>query len=76
MDIVCPVTVVLGTARLTVRQCLALRPQSVVPMKESAGEDLQILVNGCLIARGEVIIVEDSAGARVTSVPGDLTEEA
>ena len=48
-DLRCPVTVVLGTASITVRQCLALGPQVVLRLEQAAGEDLRIDVNGVTI---------------------------
>ena len=68
-DIVCDVWVLLGTGTVPVRRCLALQRQSVLQLNQSAGEDLQILVNGSLVARGEVVIVEDSTALRVTDIP-------
>ncbi len=58
----------LGTGSITVRQCLALDRNSLVELGQSAGEDLQLTVNGVLLARGEVVIIEDSAGLRITEV--------
>jgi flagellar motor switch protein FliN/FliY len=72
---VCDLWVLLGTGRVSVRRCLALQRQSVLQLDQSAGEDLQILVNGSLVARGEVVIVEDSTALRVTDIPvGSGTE--
>jgi flagellar motor switch protein FliN/FliY len=62
----CPVTVVLGTASITVRQCLALQPQVVLRLEQAAGEDLRIDVNGVTIARGEVAIIDTSTAVRLT----------
>ena len=65
-DLRCPVTVVLGTASITVRQCLALGPQVVLRLEQAAGEDLRIDVNGVTIARGEVAIIDTSTAIRLT----------
>jgi flagellar motor switch protein FliN/FliY len=67
--VVCDVWVLLGTGAVTVRRCLALQRQSVLRLNQSAGEDLQIFVNGGLVARGEVVIVEDSTAIRITDIP-------
>lgn len=67
-DISCPVHVVLGTGSVTVRQCLALTRHSVLRLEQSAGEDLSLQVNGVLVARGEVVIVEDSTALRLTEI--------
>ena len=72
-DLRCPVTVLLGTGSVTVRQCLELKPNSVVTLRQGVGDDLELRVNGVLIAHGEVVIVEDTTSFRVTSV--DVTNE-
>ena len=69
-DIVLNVSVLLGVGTVSVRRCLALQRQSVIRLDQSAGEDLQIVVNGVPVARGEVVIVEDSTAIRVTDFPG------
>ena len=67
-DVRCPVNVVLGTGTITVRQCLALERSSVVRLQQSAGEDLTVIVRGIKIARGEVVVVEDSTSVRLTEI--------
>ena len=72
-DLRCPVTVVLGTTTISVRQCLELAPQMVFRLAQAAGEDLRIDVNGVTIARGEVAIIDTSTAMRLTdfaAVPG------
>lgn len=64
----CPVTVVLGTGTITVRQCLGLERHSVLTLGEAAGEDLRVAVNGVLIARGEVAIIDTSMAIRITDL--------
>ncbi len=73
-DLRCPVTVQLGTGSLTVRRCLALTPDDVVGLHQAAGKDLDVLVNGVLLARGEVVIVEEATSLRITTV--DVSTEA
>lgn len=68
LDIRCPVSVILGQGRISVRQCLALAPKSLVPLKQPAGEDLQVFAGRVAIARGEVVIMEDSAAIRLTEM--------
>lgn len=68
LDVRCEASVVLGTGVITVRQCLALDRNSLVELVQSAGEDLQLTVNGVLLARGEIVIVEDSAALRITEI--------
>jgi flagellar motor switch protein FliN len=65
-DLRCPVTVVLGTASITVRQCLNLAPHMVLRLEQAAGEDLRIDVNGVTIAKGEVAIIDTTTAVRLT----------
>jgi flagellar motor switch protein FliN len=74
-DIMCDVWVLLGTGSVSVRRCLALQRQSVLRLSQSAGEDLQVVVNGTLVARGEVVIVEDSTAIRLTDIPNGAGQE-
>jgi flagellar motor switch protein FliN/FliY len=67
-DVRCPVSVVLGTGAITVREVLQMGRQTVVKLHQPAGEDLQVLVNGVLVARGEVVVVEDSTAIRLTEI--------
>ncbi|HEY3380308.1 MAG TPA: FliM/FliN family flagellar motor switch protein [Vicinamibacterales bacterium] len=69
LDVVCELSVILGSGSVTVRRCLALQRHSVLRLDQSAGEDLQVMVNGVTIAKGEVVIVEDSTAMRVTEIP-------
>jgi flagellar motor switch protein FliN/FliY len=67
-DVVCDVDVVLGTARISVRDCLRLKKQSIIRLAQSAGSDMQVVVNGVALAHGEVVIVDDSTAIRVTDI--------
>jgi len=67
-DVTCEVAVVLGTGRMSVRECLYLKPKMVIPLEQPAGSDLHVRVNGVLIAHGEVAIVDDSTNVRLTSI--------
>jgi flagellar motor switch protein FliN/FliY len=68
LDVRCPVSVVLGTGTISVRQCIALERNSVLRLSQPAGEDLYLLVNGVPVARGEVVIVDDNAALRLTAI--------
>jgi flagellar motor switch protein FliN len=67
-DVPCEVAVVLGSGRVTVRQCLYLKPKTVIPLMQVAGSDLQLLVNGVQIANGEVAVLDDSTAVRLTQI--------
>lgn len=75
-DVICRVEVVLGTGKMTVRECLRLQRMSVIRLKQSADEDLQVVVNGVPIASGEVVIVDDSTSIRVTEILPPPSAEA
>ena len=71
------VAVVLGTGRMSVRECLYLKPKTVIPLEQPAGSDLHVRINGVLIAHGEVAIVDDSTNVRLTAiVPPPSGEDA
>jgi flagellar motor switch protein FliN/FliY len=61
-------TVELGRTRIPIKQVLQLGQGSVVELEALAGEPLDVLVNGCLIAQGEVVVVNDRFGIRLTDV--------
>jgi flagellar motor switch protein FliN/FliY len=65
------VTVELGRARMTVRDLLALTPGNVLELDRAAGSPADLLVNGRLIARGEVVVVDEDFGLRVTEILGE-----
>jgi flagellar motor switch protein FliN/FliY len=64
------VTVELGRARLAVRELLDLRAGSIVELDRAAGSLVDVMVNGTLLARGEVVVVDDELGVRITEVVG------
>ncbi|MEX2375662.1 MAG: flagellar motor switch protein FliN [Dehalococcoidia bacterium] len=68
MDVSMRVTVELGRSTLTVEEVLSLGPGSVVELNKLAGEPVDVLVNEQLIARGEVVVVDENFGVRVTEI--------
>jgi len=67
------VTVELGRTRMTVRDLLALTTGAVLELDRAAGSPADLLVNGRLIARGEVVVVDEDFGLRVTEIIDDST---
>jgi flagellar motor switch protein FliN/FliY len=65
-DVPVEVEVELGRRTMTIGQILELGPDSVVRMARSAGDNMDILVGGSLIGYGEIVIIEDSVGVRIT----------
>ena len=68
LDIPVEVSVELGRTRLPIRSILQLAQGSVVELDGMAGEPLNVLVNGCLVAQGEVVVVNDKFGIRLTDI--------
>ncbi|MCE8053032.1 flagellar motor switch protein FliN [Halomonas desiderata] len=68
MDIPVKLTVELGRTKLTIKQLLELAQGSVVELDGLAGEPMDILINGYLIAQGEVVVVDDKYGIRITEI--------
>ncbi|MFA6123375.1 flagellar motor switch protein FliN [Sphingomonas sp.] len=67
-DVDVKLTVEIGSTSLTLRELLALGESSVIELDRQANELLDVLVNGTLIGRGEVVMVGDSFGVRMTEL--------
>jgi flagellar motor switch protein FliN/FliY len=67
-DVPVDLAVEIGRARMTVGDTLALRPGSIVKLDRLAEEPLDLLVNGTRIARGEVVVIDEDFGLRITEV--------
>jgi flagellar motor switch protein FliN/FliY len=68
------VTAELGRTKLSVSELLSLHPGSVIELDRAAGSPVDVLVNGTLIARGEVVVVDEEFGVRLTEVLSRLEE--
>ena len=68
MDVTINVTVELGRARLSIREILSLGEGSIIELQKLAGEPVDLLVNGKLIAKGEVVVIDECFGVRVTDI--------
>jgi flagellar motor switch protein FliN/FliY len=68
LEIPVSLTVELGRTKLPIKELLQLAQGSVVELDGFAGEPMDIVVNGCLIAQGEVVVVNDRFGIRVTDI--------
>ncbi len=68
LDIPVTITMEVGHAKITIRNLLQLNQGSVIELERLAGEPLDVLVNGTLIAHGEVVVVNDKFGIRLTDV--------
>lgn len=68
LDIPVRITVELGRTKISIRNLLQLAHGSVVELDGLAGEPMDVLVNGTLIAQGEVVVVNDKFGIRLTDI--------
>lgn len=68
MDIPITLSLELGHTRMSVRELLQLTQGSVVKLDRPGGDPLDILVNGCLVAQGEVVVINDRFGVRITDI--------
>ena len=68
LDIVLTMNVELGRTRMTVREVLGLGPGSVVELDKLAGEPVDVSINGTFIAKGEVVVVDEKFGVRITEI--------
>jgi flagellar motor switch protein FliN/FliY len=67
-DVPVELAVEIGRTQMTIRETLALGPGSIVTLNRLAGEPVDLLVNGKPIARGEVVVLDEEFGLRVTEV--------
>jgi flagellar motor switch protein FliN/FliY len=68
LDVPLEISVELGRSRLSIQELLALGPGSVIELDKLAGETLDIMVNGRLVARGEAVVVNEKFGIRITDI--------
>jgi flagellar motor switch protein FliN/FliY len=73
-DVEMEVSAELGRTRMSVRELLSLSPGAIVELDRAAGSPADLLVNGRLIARGEVVVVDENFGIRITQIVAPGTE--
>ena len=73
-DVEMEVSAELGRTRMSVRELLSLSPGAIVELDRAAGSPADLLVNGRLIARGEVVVVDENFGIRITEIVSPGTE--
>jgi flagellar motor switch protein FliN/FliY len=69
-DVEMGVTAELGRTRMSVRDLLSMQPGSIVELDRAAGSPVDLLVNGTLVARGEVVVIDEEFGVRITEIIG------
>jgi flagellar motor switch protein FliN len=76
-DVPVELAVEIGRTQMTIGETLALGPGSIVTLNRLAGEPVDLLVNGTPIARGEVVVIDEEFGLRITEVvPGGAAAPA
>jgi len=68
LDVEVPIVVELGHTEMPIQELLALKPGAVVELDRLAGEPADLVVRGHVLAQGEVIVVDDSFGIRITNI--------
>lgn len=68
LDISVPVSVELGNTQMQIQEVLALAPGSVIELDKLASEPVDLLVHGKLLAQGEVVVVDENFGIRITTI--------
>jgi flagellar motor switch protein FliN/FliY len=68
LDVTVPITVSIGSVRKKISEILALGPGQVIELDRAAGDPVDLFVNDRLVARGEVVVVGDRYGFRVTEI--------
>jgi flagellar motor switch protein FliN/FliY len=68
MDVNLPISIELGRTKMTISDILALGPGSVVELNKLAGEPVDLLINQRVVARGEVVVIDENFGVRVTQL--------
>lgn len=68
MDVNLPIAIELGRTKMSISDILALGPGSVVELNKLAGEPVDLLVNQKIVARGEVVVIDENFGVRITQL--------
>ena len=71
MDVPLEVTVELGRTKKSIQDILDFAPGTIIELEKIAGEPIDVLVNGKFVAKGEVVVIEESFGVRVTEIIKD-----
>jgi flagellar motor switch protein FliN len=68
MDVDLPIAIELGRTKMAIQEILALGPGSVVELNKLAGEPVDLLVNNKVVAKGEVVVIDENFGLRITQL--------
>jgi len=73
-DIPIQAAVHLDRRRIEVRQLLGIERDSIIQLERSAGENVDLLLNGTLVGSGEIVVIDDMVGLRITDIVKDKTK--
>jgi len=68
MDVPLDVSVELGKTQKTIKEVLELNQGSIIQLDKMAGEPVDLMVNGKLVAKGEVVVIDENYGIRITAI--------
>ena len=68
MDVPLDVSVVLGRTKKSIKEILEFAPGTIIELNRLAGEPIDVIVNQKLVAKGEVVVIEESFGIRITDI--------
>lgn len=72
MDIAVTLSIELGRTRMSIHDLLQLKPDSVIEMQRLVDEPMDVLVNGTLVAHGEVVVIDERLGIRLTDIASPM----
>jgi len=75
-DIAVTLTIELGRTRMSLKELLELEQGSVIELQRMVDEPMDVLVNGTLVAHGEVVVIDDTFGVRLTDIASNETDQA
>ena len=76
LDVPLDVSVELGRTKMLIKDVLELTAGSIVELETVAGEPVDVVVNGKLVAKGEVVVIEDNFGVRITEIVAPIEKAA
>jgi len=76
LDVPLEVSVELGRTKMLIKDILDLAAGSIIELEAVAGEPVDVIVNGKLVAKGEVVVIEDNFGVRVTEIVSPIERAA
>jgi flagellar motor switch protein FliN/FliY len=68
LDVPLEITVELGRTNKTIKEILEISPGTIIELDKMSGEPMDILVNGKLVAKGEVVVIDENFGVRITEI--------